>query len=249
MRARSWAVAVLVVLLLSAAGALGVFLFRGDEAAPAPSVAPSAESTAPPVAAVTPSAIPLPTLTPTPAPYLYTVQDGDTMFGIALAYGLTLDELVDANGLADPSLIRPGDMLVIPGLTAVPSEQPVEPTVPLPTAVPRPVLPTATPAGPPQIEISGVLGAGNLAEEVVLIRNLGGAGSLEGWTLSDATGTRFVFPRVVLFPNAELRVYSAAGQPTPLRLYWGRAEAAWTSGGLVALRDQAGETADTFIVP
>jgi hypothetical protein len=171
------------------------------------------------------------------------------MYSIATAYGLTLEELIAANGLADPNLIRPGDQLVIPGLVAPTPDQPGEATAVPPTAIPRPALPTATPAGPPLFEIAGVLGAGNLDSETVRVRNRGGPASLEGWTLSDSAGNEFVFPRLVLFPGAELTIHTVGGMSTPTHLYWGRGEPVWDAGELIVLRDAVGETADTYIVP
>jgi murein DD-endopeptidase MepM/ murein hydrolase activator NlpD len=44
----------------------------------------------------------------------YEVQAGDTLGLIALRYGVTVDELVQANGLADPDKIYIGQVLVIP---------------------------------------------------------------------------------------------------------------------------------------
>ena len=49
----------------------------------------------------------------------YTVQDGDTLFGIAFTFGSTVDELAAANGIDDPSTIFPGQELVIPGLEGI----------------------------------------------------------------------------------------------------------------------------------
>lgn len=49
----------------------------------------------------------------------YAVQDGDTLFGIALAFGTTVDELAAANGIEDPSAIFPGQELLIPGLDGI----------------------------------------------------------------------------------------------------------------------------------
>ncbi len=67
------------------------------------------EATAPPPI-VTP---PQPTASPTPV--RYTVQEGDTLFAIALNYGVTLEAIAAANQLANPELIHPGQVLVIPG--------------------------------------------------------------------------------------------------------------------------------------
>lgn len=48
-------------------------------------------------------------------PAVYVVQSGDTMYNIATTYGLTVDELASANGIADPEQISIGDELSIPG--------------------------------------------------------------------------------------------------------------------------------------
>jgi LysM repeat protein len=44
----------------------------------------------------------------------YVIQRGDTLYRIALAHNLTVDEVVAANPGINPSLIIPGDELVIP---------------------------------------------------------------------------------------------------------------------------------------
>jgi murein DD-endopeptidase MepM/ murein hydrolase activator NlpD len=49
----------------------------------------------------------------------YVVLAEDTLIGIAQKFGLTLDELIQANGIADPSLIFPGTSLIIPGFEGV----------------------------------------------------------------------------------------------------------------------------------
>ncbi len=47
---------------------------------------------------------------------VYTVRRGDTMFRIAKQYGITVNELSEANRINDPTLIYPGQELVIPGV-------------------------------------------------------------------------------------------------------------------------------------
>jgi LysM repeat protein len=49
----------------------------------------------------------------------HVVQAGETLFHIALTYGVTVEALVAANGLADPSHIEVGQVLIIPGTAAV----------------------------------------------------------------------------------------------------------------------------------
>jgi LysM repeat protein len=45
----------------------------------------------------------------------YTVQRGDTLFRISLKFGITMDALIAANRLADPTRIYAGQLLTIPG--------------------------------------------------------------------------------------------------------------------------------------
>ncbi|MFB6608802.1 LysM peptidoglycan-binding domain-containing protein [Agromyces sp. NPDC056379] len=62
----------------------------------------------------------------------HTVVAGDTMSGIAAAYGVALDQMLSANGLSRQSLIFPGQSIVLPpgGAEAVapPAPAPVPPT-------------------------------------------------------------------------------------------------------------------------
>lgn len=64
---------------------------------------------------------------PTPAPEAqenaqntgtYIVQSGDTLSGIADRYGTTYQHLAAINGIADPDLIYPGDIIVIDGVAS-----------------------------------------------------------------------------------------------------------------------------------
>ncbi len=47
-------------------------------------------------------------------PATYTVQAGDTLFRIALRFGLTISELAAANNITNPALIQAGTILSIP---------------------------------------------------------------------------------------------------------------------------------------
>jgi peptidoglycan/xylan/chitin deacetylase (PgdA/CDA1 family) len=60
-----------------------------------------------------------PTLPPTGVTYV--VQAGDTMYSIAQRFGVTVDAIVEANGISDPSNITVGEVLIIPGVTAAPT--------------------------------------------------------------------------------------------------------------------------------
>lgn len=90
---------------------------------------------------------------PTATPQLtYFVKGGDTLLGIALAYGLTLEQLAAYNSIDPGTLIQIGQELKIVAPTAVatatpmPTETPTAtPTLPSATLSPTP-SPTATPA-------------------------------------------------------------------------------------------------------
>ena len=76
----------------------------------------------------TPPTAPAPTATPPaagggtgtwpPAPSsssgTYIVEPGDSLLGIALRHGTTLDRLMTANGITNPNLIRIGQKLTLP---------------------------------------------------------------------------------------------------------------------------------------
>lgn len=47
----------------------------------------------------------------------YMVQDGDTLFGIAQIFGVTMESLITYNAIANPDDIRPGLVLKVPNPT------------------------------------------------------------------------------------------------------------------------------------
>ena len=246
MDSRTRTAIVVGMILLSAAVGLALLILARSAAAP-PESAPTPAPTRTSPAADTPSPAPPPS--PTAGPLLYTIQDGDTLAGIAELYGIPLEELISANSLINPDLIHAGQVVVIPGVAPPTPQEIPSPTAPLPTEAPAAAPPTLTPTGPAVIEIAGVLGTGSVQAETVRVRNRGGVASMEGWTLSDAAGNRFTFPRLVLFPGGEVAIHSGSGLSTPTHLYWGRAEPAWDSGELITLRDRDGAAVDTYIVP
>ncbi len=67
-----------------------------------------------PVPTATPK--PLPTATPIPTSALYTVEQGDSLQGIADQFGVSINELVEINEIQDPNALYIGQILMIPPL-------------------------------------------------------------------------------------------------------------------------------------
>ncbi len=104
---------------------------------------------------------------PTPTPQLaHIVRQGDTLWDIALSYGLSLDELLALNGLDQNTLIRVGQELYIRA-----------PATAVPTATPQPAFTsTPMPTSPPTetAVINAVIAARITATVPVLASNNGG---------------------------------------------------------------------------
>jgi LysM repeat protein len=62
---------------------------------------------------VIPTSAPPPTPPPAP-PLRYTVKSGDTLYRIAINHQVTIAALMAANGITNPNLIHPGQVLTIP---------------------------------------------------------------------------------------------------------------------------------------
>ncbi len=50
---------------------------------------------------------------------VYIVQSGDTLWDISQRFGVSMDDLIQVNGIADPGSLKAGDQLVIPGLQGI----------------------------------------------------------------------------------------------------------------------------------
>jgi murein DD-endopeptidase MepM/ murein hydrolase activator NlpD len=54
-----------------------------------------------------------------PSGAIYIVEQGDTLWDIAVRFSVSVDDLIDVNNLTDPGQLNAGDQLVIPGLEGV----------------------------------------------------------------------------------------------------------------------------------
>lgn len=75
----------------------------------------------------------------------HTVQPGETLFIIADAYGVTMDELIEINEIENPDYIQAGEVLLVPSNGTVPSDGQPQPG----TTLPGQPSPTAQPSPAP----------------------------------------------------------------------------------------------------
>ena len=189
------------------------------------------------------------TAEPDDGPLIHVVQAGDTLGTISQLYDVTVDAIVDENGLPNENIISVGQQLVIPiGGTSTPEPQAT--AVPQEAVLPTPIATQPVGAGEAVVEISAVIGPDQLANEAVLLTNSGDAPiALQYWTLLDEDGHEYRFGQVTLFAGSDLQLNTTSGANGPTALFWGLSEAIWTSGETVTLQDSTGATRVTFTVP
>lgn len=126
--------------------------------------------------------------------------------------------------------------------------EPTNTRTPSPTRTPTATIPPT--AENAQVEITRVLGVGQVNAEGVEIRNNGPVIDLSGWTLIDSDGEEYTFPNERrLFQGGLLTVYSRVGEDTAIALFWDRTDAVWESGETVTLLDSDGEAQSVFEIP
>ncbi len=59
-------------------------------------------------------ATPPPTPTPTPTPIFHIIQSGDTLSHVSAKFGVSIEAIMDRNGLDKTTILHPGDKLIIP---------------------------------------------------------------------------------------------------------------------------------------
>jgi LysM repeat protein len=81
--------------------------------------------------AMKPTTTPSPSATPTPRLTVHIVESGDTLSKIAKLYGVTVEALIVANNIENPSRLRTGQEIIIPPkgpIRPTPTRQPLRPT-------------------------------------------------------------------------------------------------------------------------
>jgi LysM repeat protein len=210
--------------------------------------------------------------TPTAEVVLHVVKAGDTISGLAFQYDVPEEDIIAANQLENPNFLQVGMQLIIPvggvaevtatftpAPTATDTPIPFEPpsadmtatmaaelgatTTPLPTSLPS--------SGELNIEITEVLGVGQLDQERVVITNLGDKlASMQDWTLGGAGGSMYTFPNFRLWAGGGVTVYTRVGQDgnPPANFYWGKLEPVWSAGDVITLKDAQGTVLATYTV-
>ena len=117
--------------------------------APAP-VKPTKAARVAPVPAAAPPA-PVAAAAPAPADWhgSYTVAPGDSLFAIARKHNIKAADLQSVNNITEPTKVRPGTVLKVPGDAAAPAAAVVaEAPAAAPAAPPKPAKPAAAAASP-----------------------------------------------------------------------------------------------------
>jgi LysM repeat protein len=97
-------------------------------------------------------------------------------------------------------------------------------------------------AKPVDVEITEIVGSGDIAEEMIIITNRGQPVNLEGWTLSDGHDNVYTFPGILLWSNnASVRIHTGLGENTATDLYWKLSQAIWEAGDEATLADKNGK--------
>jgi len=142
-----------------------------------------------------------------------------------------------------------------PPILPAPSAAAVVEPVQVQTQEPPPPVPSATlpPAGEVVIEIRAVIGIGDLAQEVVILKRVGEGNLLmTGWQLDGEHGQSYVFPaqpELVLFKDGAVQVFTRPGDDTATEVYWDRTEPAWRSGETIRLLDVQGAERASYAIP
>ena len=209
---------------------------------------------------------------PTATPIVHIVQPGEMLSSLAMEYDVAEADIIAANQIQNPNFLPAGAKIIIP-VGGVPQVTPTWTAIPTVTSTPIPFEPPSadltatvlapldsTPTVEPtpltmasgfRLEITEIVGAGDIEEEAVFVVNLGELlADMAGWTLSDADGNTYVFPNYRLWPAGSVVVHSRIGQDgSPVSsLFWGKLDPVWSPGEVATLRNAVGELVTTYVV-
>ena len=150
--------------------------------------------------------------------------------------GITAETVAEANDEVEAEGTSEVSSTLAPGVTPSPTL--------LATVTLAPTVAGST------VQISEVIGAGQLTLEGVEIVNEGNTIDISGWTLSDGDGNEFTFPdERRLFSGASVTVNTREGANTAILFFWGLDEAVFEPGDVVVLTDADGDVQSSMRVP
>ncbi len=119
-----------------------------------------------------------------------------------------------------------------------------------PTGDASPVPATLPPVDQTVIRIDTVIGAGDMANEVIVFSRVGDSDlNLSGWKVSNGRSDDYTFPDLTLSKNGSVRLYTRSGSNTVIELYWGLNGAVWRSGDTASLTDPQGNVRASYTIP
>lgn len=188
---------------------------------------------------------------PTPTPLQnveeYKVEVDDTLGEIAAKYGLSVEEIMEVNGLSNPDAISAGLVIYIP---VTPETPPTNTPAPTATKIIDINATLDKKAGSAGVVINSVIGVGDITQERVFISRTGiGELNMAGWQLRDENGNVFSFPQLQLFEGGAINVWTTNGSASVVDLYWGLQNPVWQPGEKVTLIDAKGAVRATFQIP
>ncbi len=189
----------------------------------------------------------IPTSTPTLQPTLplatYRVVAGDTLGGIAEKFDVSVQKLMEINGITDPDSLGSGQILFVP-IPANPTEAVAQNT---PAPDPQPTMNVDEDI---RIVIANVFGMGDLNTERVRVERKGESDLiLDGWILKDDHGNIYTFPNLTLFSGGSIDVYTKNGPDSVVALHWGLDKPVWEVGEVISLVDPSGAVRSVFKIP
>ncbi len=181
----------------------------------------------------------------------HTVQSGDTPFGIAERYGANPYLLLEVNNLTleNATNIQIDDRLIVPLPGCSVEGQIIETSGSADSANSAVAANVPNTVNEVEIVLASVEGIGEITDESIHLRNIGGDINISGWTLNDADGNSYTFPGLLLFTDAKIAIYSRSGASTEGALFWGSDQAIWQAGEQVSLIDRDGQVRKALRIP
>lgn len=163
---------------------------------------------------------------------IYVVQAGESLSGIADKLGVTVQEIVDTNNLANPDYVFSGQRLIVPGTGSAP------------TPTPEVIL------GTTGLKIRTIGGVGVLGEEFVeIINDTDLSFNLQGWKLRRGGGPEYTFGDLLVFPGGSVRLLTGSGADTTIARHWAQSAPVWSSGATAVLVNAQGQSVTEYTVP